>query len=113
MHDNVPIDLNRLDPTQSGFGYTLSLIDGKYTMMVLYLLYYYPPTIRFNALQRMMGDIPHKTLAATLKKMEQDGLVIRTEYPQIPPKVEYSLSEKALSLIPVLDTVCLWGEKWQ
>ena len=46
-----------------------------------------------------------------LKELEGDGLVLRREYPQVPPKVEYSLTERGLSLIPVLDALCCWGEK--
>ena len=47
----------------------------------------------------------------TLKELENDGLIIRKEYPQVPPKVEYSLSEKGKTLIPILDLMCQWGEK--
>ena len=70
----------KLDET--GFGYTLSLISGKY-----------------------------KTLSLSLRELEADGLVSRKEYPQIPPKVEYSLSERGQSLIPILDALCEWGEQ--
>ncbi|MES9718811.1 winged helix-turn-helix transcriptional regulator, partial [Bacillus safensis] len=51
------------------------------------------------------------TLTNTLKELEADQLINRKEYPQVPPKVEYSLSEKGLSLIPVLDAICYWGEE--
>lgn len=56
--------------------------------------------VRFNVLQRLIGGITYKTLSAQLKEMEADGLIIRTEYPQIPPKVEYSLTPKGNSLFP-------------
>lgn len=95
----------------TGFAHTLSLIGGKYKMVILYLLTENPPAVRFNELQRLIGTISYKTLSLTLKELEADKLIIRTEYPQIPPKVEYSLSEKGKSLIPVLDTMCIWGEK--
>ena len=55
--------------------------------------------------------ISFKTLSATLKELEADGLVHREEYPQIPPKVEYSLTERGRSLIPILDQMCTWGEE--
>ena len=55
--------------------------------------------------------ISHKTLSNVLKELEADDLIIRKEYPQIPPKVEYSLSEKGKSLIPILYSLCEWGEK--
>lgn len=53
----------------------------------------------------------YKTLSLSLKELEADNLIIRTEYPQIPPKVEYSLSERGKSLIPILDAMCEWGER--
>ena len=95
----------------TGFGYTLSLIGGKYKMTVLYALYINNKPIRYNQLKRMVGNISFKTLTNTLKELENDQLINRKEYPQVPPKVEYSLSEKGLSLIPVLDTICYWGEE--
>ena len=94
---------------ESGFCYTLSLISGKYKMVVLYTLSTFD-VVRFNELKRIINVIPYKTLSATLKELEADGLIIRTEYPQIPPKVEYTLSERGKSLIPILDEMCAWGE---
>ncbi len=94
----------------SGFHYTLSLINGKYKMVVLYTLSTFG-VVRFNELKRFIGTISYKTLSATLKELEADKLIIRTEYPQIPPKVEYKLSEKGKSLIPILNNMCEWGEE--
>lgn len=93
----------------TGFGYTLSVLSGKYKMTVMYWLSIHMPTMRFNELKRRIGTISFRTLSLTLKEMETDGLVIRKEYPQVPPKVEYSLSEKGKSLIPILDDMCEWG----
>lgn len=95
--------------SDTGFGYTLSVIGGKYKMIILYWLSENPPCMRFNELKRCIGSISFKTLSSSLKEMEQDHLVIRKEYPQIPPKVEYSLSLKAKSLMPLLDMMCQWG----
>jgi DNA-binding HxlR family transcriptional regulator len=95
----------------TGFGYTLSLIGGKYKMTVLYALYLNNNPIRYNQLKRRLGNISFKTLTNTLKELESDQLINRKEYPQVPPKVEYSLSDKGLSLIPVLDAICYWGEE--
>ena len=92
------------------FGFTLSLISGKWKMIILYWLIEKQP-IRYNELQRLIGTITYKTLSVQLKELERDGLIIRKEYPQIPPKVEYSLSEKGLSLYPILESMCEWGEK--
>lgn len=93
------------------FGYTLSVISGKWKMVILYWLVEEQP-IRYNELQRLIGSISHKTLSVQLKEMENDGIIIREEYPQIPPKVEYSLSEKGISLYPIMESMCNWGEKY-
>jgi DNA-binding HxlR family transcriptional regulator len=93
----------------TGFSYTLSLISGKHKMVILYCLMEYE-TVRFNEMKRYLGNISDKTLSSNLKQLEADGLIIRKEYPQIPPKVEYSLSERGRSLMSVLDQLCIWGE---
>lgn len=98
-----------VDINDTGFGYTLSLINGKYKMIIMYWLAEYKSIMRYNELKRCLGNISHKTLSNTLKEMEADSLIIRNEYPQIPPKVEYSLSERGKSLIPILDAMCEWG----
>ena len=78
---------------ETGFGYTMSLVSGKYKMIILYWLAEYS-VLRYNELKRRLGTISHKTLSLSLKELEAAGLVQREEYPQIPPKVEYSLSEQ-------------------
>lgn len=94
----------------TGFSYTLSLISGKHKMVILYCLMEYR-VVRFNELKRYLKNISDKTLSTNLKELESDRLIIRTEYPQIPPKVEYSLSGRGKSLMTVLDQLCDWGEK--
>ncbi len=94
----------------TGFNYTMSLIQGKYKMFILYTLMEFG-VVRFNEMQKYIGTITFKTLSSTLKQLESDGLIIRTEYPQIPPKVEYSLSERGKSLMPILDQMCDWGDR--
>ncbi len=94
----------------TGFSYTLSLINGKYKMTILYTLMEFG-IVRFNEMKKYIGEISYKTLSSTLKELETDGLVHREEYPQIPPKVEYSLTERGKSLIPILDGMCEWGDK--
>ena len=81
---------------ETGFSYTLSLISGKYKMIILYCLMEYQP-VRFNELQRYLGKISDKTLSQNLKELEKDELIHREVYPQIPPKVEYSLTERGKS----------------
>lgn len=79
-------------------------------MTILYTLMEFS-VVRYNELQRYIKRISYKTLSLSLKELENDGLVIRKEYPQIPPKVEYSLSERGKSLMPILDGMCEWGDK--
>ena len=94
----------------TGFSYTLSLINGKHKMVILYCLMEFG-TVRFNEMKRYLKNVTDRTLSANLKELEADDLVIRKEYPQIPPKVAYSLSERGRSLMTVLDRLCEWGEK--
>ena len=91
--------------SSTGFSYTLSLINGKYKMTILYTL------MEFGEMKKYIGGISYKTLSTTLKELEADQLVHREEYPQIPPKVEYSLTGRGKSLIPILDAMCEWGER--
>ena len=94
----------------TGFSYTLSLIDGKYKMVILYCLMEFG-LVRFNELRRYLGRISDKTLSQNLKELEADALISRTVYPQIPPKVEYALTDRGRSLMAVLDQLCTWGEQ--
>lgn len=94
----------------TGFGYTLSLINGKYKMSILYALMSFG-VVRFNEMKKYINGISYKTLSYTLKELEADNLVHREEYPQIPPKVEYSLTDRGKSLIPILDGMYEWGDK--
>ena len=96
--------------TDTGFSYTMALISGKHKMAILYCLMKFGP-VRFNEMKRFLENITDKTLSSNLKELESDNLIIRKEYPQIPPKVEYSLSEKGKTLMEVLGQLCLWGEK--
>lgn len=94
----------------TGFSYTLSLINGKYKMTILYTLMEFG-IVRFNEMKKYIGNISYKTLSSTLKELEADRLIHREEYPQIPPKVEYSLTERGKSLMPILDGMCEWGDQ--
>ena len=96
--------------TDTGLSYTLSLINGKYKMTVLYTLMEFG-VVRFNEMKKYIGGISYKTLSSTLKELEADRLIHREEYPQIPPKVEYSLTARGKSLIPILDGMCEWGDQ--
>jgi len=95
---------------ETGFSYALSLISGKHKMVILYCLMEFG-TVRFNEMKRYLKNVTDKTLSSNLKELEADKLIIRKEYPQIPPKVEYSLSPRGESLMKVLDQLCIWGEE--
>ena len=94
----------------TGYSYTMSLIQGKHKMVILYCLMEFQP-VRFNEMRRYIGKVTDKTLSANLKELEADGLIARKEYPQVPPKVEYSLTPLGESLMVVLDQLCTWGEE--
>jgi DNA-binding HxlR family transcriptional regulator len=89
---------------------TLNVIGGKWKPLVIYQLK--DGTLRFNQIvNRVTPRITQRMLTKELRELEQDGLVTRKVYPQVPPKVEYSLTEKAESLIPILDQLCDWGSE--
>ena len=94
----------------TGFSYTLSIISGRHTMVILYCLTEFD-VVRFNELKRYLKNVSDKTLSNNLKELEADRLIYRKEYPQIPPKVEYGLSDRGKSLMEVLDKLCVWGEE--
>ncbi len=94
--------------SDTGYSYTLSLIAGKYKPIILYCLMEYQP-VRFNEMQRYLGRVADKTLSQNLKELEKDGLISRKRYPEVPPRVEYSLTPRGQSLVAVLDKLCDWG----
>jgi DNA-binding HxlR family transcriptional regulator len=90
----------------------LSLIGGKWKILILWHLFY-DGTLRFGELKKALPGVTQKMLIEQLKDMEADGLVIRTVYAQMPPKVEYSLTELGKSIKCILDPIYSWGEKYK
>ena len=90
---------------------TLTLISSKWKVLIVRDLL--AGTKRFGELQRSVGNVSQKVLTAQLREMEEDGLVNRKVYPEVPPKVEYSLTELGRSLEPVLSALWNWGEAYQ
>ena len=88
----------------------LDRFGDKWSMLVLLLLAEYD-TLRFNEIQRCIGTISQKMLATTLKSLENDGLVKRKLYPQVPPRVDYSLTSRGTSLIPHLQGLVKWADE--
>ena len=103
-------NIESADFSETGYSYTLSLISGKYKPVILYCLMEYEP-VRFNQMQRYLQDVADKTLSQNLKELESDGLINRTMYPQVPPKVEYTLTARGQSLMKILDQLCVWGQE--
>ncbi|MCD8214458.1 MAG: helix-turn-helix transcriptional regulator [Clostridiales bacterium] len=103
-------DIKNANFEDTGYSYTLSLISGKYKPIILYCLMEFEP-VRFNEMQRYIKKVADKTLSQNLKELEADNLISRRVYPQIPPKVEYSLTDKGHSLVQVLDKLCVWGNE--
>lgn len=86
----------------------LSRVGDKWSMLILFTLESHS-TIRFKELQRNIPDISQKILTATLKTLEADGLVRREVFPEVPPRVEYSLTAKGQSLLPLIDNLLTWA----
>jgi DNA-binding HxlR family transcriptional regulator len=100
----------RRDPPGTGCSVegTLNLIDGKWKIVILYKLL--RGTLRFNEIRRLIPAVTQRMLTTQLRELEADGLVTRTVYAQVPPRVEYSLSELGRSLEPVLMAMKAWGD---
>ena len=90
---------------------TLMLIGDKWKVLILRDLM--PGTKRFGELKRSIGSVSQKVLTAQLRDMEEKGLVSRSVYAEVPPRVEYSLTELGRSLKPILDAMWIWGEGYQ
>ncbi|HZH09264.1 MAG TPA: winged helix-turn-helix transcriptional regulator [Microvirga sp.] len=86
----------------------LDLIDGKWKGVILYHLM--KGTLRFNEIRRKMPKVTQRMLTNQLRELEADGLLIRKVYPEVPPRVEYSLSERGQSLEPVIAALKQWGD---
>jgi DNA-binding HxlR family transcriptional regulator len=89
---------------------TMHVIGGKWTFIILRELFYGPR--RFGELQRSLKGISPRTLSMRLKELEEEGIISRTIYSEIPPHVEYALTEKGKTLRPVFDAMKEWGNAW-
>ncbi len=90
--------------------FTLSLIGGKWKVIILYQIHL-GPVRRYGELKRLVPGITHKMLSQQLKELERDDLIQRQEYPQVPPKVEYSLTPNGRTVLPVIQVMSQWGER--
>lgn len=88
----------------------LARICDKWSMLVIFMLEKQPEEpLRFNALRKLIPDISQKMLTSTLRTLEEDGLILRQVYAEVPPRVEYSLTPRAQSLIPIVDNLVDWA----
>ena len=90
---------------------TLTLIGDKWKVLILRDLM--TKTLRFGELKRSIGTVSQKVLTAQLRDLEHDGLVHREVFAEVPPRVEYSLTDTGRSLEPVIDSMRIWGEAYQ
>ncbi|MCG0994429.1 helix-turn-helix transcriptional regulator [Acetobacter indonesiensis] len=88
---------------------TLQLIDGKWKGVILYHLF--QRTLRFNEIRKRLPNITQRMLTTQLRELERDGFVLRTVYPEVPPKVEYSLTSRGRTLEPVIMALKKWGDE--
>ena len=89
--------------------YGLTLFGGKWKSRIICVLAE-KGTLRYSILRKEMGNISDAVLAATLKELLQDGIVTRRQFDEIPPHVEYCLSEKGQSVVPILQSICAWSD---
>lgn len=90
---------------------TINILSGKWKIGILWHLS--KDVIRFNELQRLLPNITHKILAMQLRELETDGIIYRKVYAEIPPRVEYGLTETGQSIKPVLKSMCDWGKQYR
>lgn len=87
----------------------LARVGDKWSLLVLYTLQH-RESLRFKQLQRLLPDISQKSLTQTLRMLEEDGFVSRKVYAEVPPRVEYSLTERSMSFLPVVNSLIDWAK---
>lgn len=103
---------NKIKNYNCQVGTTLGLIGGKYKVVIIWYLSE-NGVLRYNELQKLLLGVTPKMLISQLRELEEDKLIKRKVYPVVPPKVEYSLTELGKSLIPILQEMKTWGEKYE
>ncbi|MDP5274618.1 winged helix-turn-helix transcriptional regulator [Chengkuizengella axinellae] len=103
------MEMNQLNSSYIGAEYTMSIISGKWKPLIIYHLR--QGTKRYGQIKRLVPDASPKVLIQQLKELEHDGIINRKSYPEVPPKVEYSVTAKGRSLYPVLDLLWFWSHQ--
>jgi DNA-binding HxlR family transcriptional regulator len=88
----------------------MSVIGDKWSILIIYALQ--ERIVRFNALERMLPGISQKMLSQSLKSLERSGLIERTVFPEVPPRVEYKLTTLGRTLLPITDSICTWADRY-
>ena len=102
----------KLDENTCPMGYTMNKIAGKWKLVILWHIYY-QEIIRYGELKKEVGGITHKMLSNQLKELVKDNIIHKEVYQQIPPKVEYSLTDHGKTLIPIMKMLVEWGKENQ
>ncbi|WP_113927129.1 winged helix-turn-helix transcriptional regulator [Bacillus sp. P14.5] len=106
MDSSIEVDEN--GKLKCSIEYTLNKVGGKWKLVILWHLAF-DGMHRYNEMRRLLPGITHKMLSQQLKELEQEGLINRKQYNEVPPKVEYSISEKGETLKPLLEEMHKWG----
>ncbi len=102
---------NNSDTPICSIDYAFRRIGGKYKARILFYIHNEGNVLRYGELKRMVQNITSKMLTQTLRELEEDQLINRKVYPEVPPKVEYSLTDTGMELIPFINHLGAWGEK--
>ncbi|WP_074064790.1 MULTISPECIES: winged helix-turn-helix transcriptional regulator [Rhizobium] len=113
MNDSAPLKRTRRAATKTGCAVeaTISVVGGVWKPVILFHLL--DGKMRFNAICRLTPAATPRMITLQLRELEADGIISRTIYPEVPPRVEYELTELGLSLEPLLVSMCEWGERLQ
>ncbi|WP_105614739.1 winged helix-turn-helix transcriptional regulator [Vallitalea okinawensis] len=103
------IEVNEKGKLDCSIERTMSIIGGKWKPVILWHLGT-DGTLRYNQLRKMLPGIAHKMLSQQLRELEKDNLIIRKQYNEVPPKVEYSLTERGQTVMPILQLMHTWGK---
>jgi DNA-binding HxlR family transcriptional regulator len=109
--EEFPNQKKRQKDFNCSIGFAMTVIGSKWRAILLWHIMKSQP-LRYGQLKKLVPHISHKILAQELKKLESDGLIDRTAYPTIPPKVEYVITEKGRSLENILTELCAWGKNY-
>jgi len=108
---HFPNQENRQKDFDCSIGFAMTVIGSKWRAIILWHILN-SNTLRYSEIKKLIPKISHKILSQELKKLERDELITRIEYPTVPPKVEYKITEQGKTLENVLIEICNWGKKY-